>query len=460
MPLKCGCHSRTAKMTSRMNMKKHLIEKWAYGFVVLIGMAALYGGLPSIAAGEVKIGVIYPFTGGSAAAGRELEIGARLAADIANRKMPGLAMDIANHAGIQSLGGEKVRLLFRDHKGDPRLGADLAETLITSEKVQGIIGSYQSSVTRAVSDVCERHGIPMINGTSTSPALTQRGYQWFWRTTPHDKWFTRDVFALLVGLTEGKVQGVPRVPKREIGTIASACENSEWGTRVSDLIRMMADEYGFELGPSLLYSAKAKDFSREAGTFVEGRPGVMLFASYTADAILMMKALRARHAAPKIIWGQDAGFERIEFRGMLGYDIEGVLTRTVFHPKLAGAKKIVGQVNALYKHKKRAGDDMGGAAARAFTAVQTWIHILEKAGSTEAADIQKAANRIHIPGDQLIVPWYGSRFAEEGGEKGQNVLGSGLIGQYQIDTDGNLVMEIVYPFELATAKMIYPFKGF
>ena len=155
-------------------MKKHLIEKWAYGFVVLIGMAALYGGLPSIAAGEVKIGVIYPFTGGSAAAGRELEIGARLAADIANRKMPGLAMDIANHAGIQSLGGEKVRLLFRDHKGDPRLGADLAETLITSEKVQGIIGSYQSSVTRAVSDVCERHGIPMINGTSTSPALTQR----------------------------------------------------------------------------------------------------------------------------------------------------------------------------------------------------------------------------------------------------------------------------------------------
>ena len=268
------------------------------------------------------------------------------------------------------------------------------------------------------------------------------------------------MFALLAGLTEGKVPGVPHVPKREIGAIASACENSEWGTHVSDLIRMMADEYGFMLGPSLLYSAKSKDFSREAGTLVEGRLGVMLFASYTADAILMMKALRARHAAPKIIWGQDAGFERIEFRGMLGYDIEGVLTRTVFHPKLADAKKIVGHVNALYKHKKRAGDDMGGAAARAFTAVQTWIHILENAGSTEAADIQKAANRIHIPGDQLIVPWYGIRFAEQGGEKGQNVLGSGLIGQYQIDTDGNLVMEIVYPFELATAKMIYPFKGF
>jgi branched-chain amino acid transport system substrate-binding protein len=443
-----------------MKMEKHFLGKWAYGFVALIGIAAMFGGLPSTASAEVKIGVIYPFTGGSAAAGRELEIGARLAADIANRQMPDLAMDMAKHAGIQSLGGEKVRLLFRDHRGDPRRGADLAETLITSEKVHGLIGCYQSSVTRAVSEVCERHGIPMINGTSTSPALTQRGFQWFWRTTPNDKWFTRDLFLLLVGLTEGKVKGVRRVSKTEIETIASACESSEWGTHVSDLIRMMADEYGFRIGPSLQYSAKAKDLSDEADTLVQARPGVMLFASYTSDAILMMKALRARHADPKIIWGQDAGFEKIEFRGMLGYDIEGVLTRTVFHPKLAGAKKIVGQINALYKQKKRAGDDMGGAAARAFTAVQAWAHVLEKAGSTVPADIQRAANRIHIGGDQLIVPWYGIRFAAEGEEKGQNVLGSGLIGQYQKDPDGNLVMEIVYPFELATAKMIYPFKGF
>ena len=441
-------------------MKTNLLGKWAYGVVALVAIAAMFGGLPSIAAAEVKIGVIYPFTGGSAAAGRELEIGARLAADIANRKIPDLAMDIARNAGIQSLGGENIQLVFRDHKGDPGLGAELAETLITSENVHGIIGCYQSSVTRTVSEVCERHGVPMVNGTSTSPALTQRGLQWFWRTTPHDKWFTRDLFALLVGLTEGKVQGVARVPKTEIATIASACENSEWGTHVSDLIRMMADEYGFVLGPALRYPAKARDLSREADALVAARPGVMLFASYTTDAILMMKALRARRAAPKVIWGQDAGFEKAEFRGMLGYDIEGVLTRTVFHPKLAGAKKIVGQINARYKHKKRAGDDMGGAAARSFTAVQTWVHILESAGSTLPSEIQKAANSIHIPGNQLIVPWYGIRFSDTGEEKGQNVLGSGLIGQYQKDPDGNLVMEIVYPFELATGDMIYPFKGF
>jgi branched-chain amino acid transport system substrate-binding protein len=39
-------------------------------------------------------------------------------------------------------------------------------------------------------------------------------------------------------------------------------------------------------------------------------------------------------------------------------------------------------------------------------------------------------------------------------------LGSGIIGQYQKDEEGNIVLEIVYPFELATANLIYPFKAF
>jgi branched-chain amino acid transport system substrate-binding protein len=76
----------------------------------------------------------------------------------------------------------------------------------------------------------------MINGSSTSPELTYQGYKWFWRTTPHDKWFTKDLFELLKGLTEGKVRGVKAVPKGDIKNLASACEKTEWGSHVSDLI--------------------------------------------------------------------------------------------------------------------------------------------------------------------------------------------------------------------------------
>ena len=412
----------------------------------------------AMAAKVIKIGVIYPLTGGAAAAGRELRAGAELAAEIANNVMSDIDMSMAKNAGIKALGGAKIELIFKDHEGNPTLGADLAKKLILDDKVDGILGCYFSSVTKTVSAVAEQHGIPMINGTSTSPPLTQRGLKWFWRTTPHDKWFTKDLFELMQGLTEGKVRGVKAVPRDDLVNIASACEKTEWGSNVSLMIEGWAKEYGYKVRKSLLYAKESPDLSSEVRSLKAARPGAMLFASYTSDAILMVKTLKAQKVKPNIIWGQDAGFEKPEFRSTLGDAIIGIMTRTVFLPKVAELKKVSGQVNKLYKAKT--GNDLGGASARAFTGLQTWVHVLESAGSTKPADIQMAANKLHIPGDELVVPWAGIKFSTSGDEIGQNTLGSGLIGQYQKGSDGNIKLEIVYPFDVASADMIYPFPQY
>jgi branched-chain amino acid transport system substrate-binding protein len=420
--------------------------------LLIIGLIIPAG---AMAAKVIKIGVIYPLTGGAAAAGRELRAGAELAAEIANNVMSDLNMTMAKNAGIQGMGGAKIELIFKDHEGNPTLGADLAKKLILDDKVDGLLGCYHSSVTKTVSAVAEQHGIPMINGTSTSPPLTQRGFKWFWRTTPHDKWFTKDLFDLMKGLTEGKVRGVKAVPRDDLINIASACEKTEWGSNVSLMIEGWAKEYGYKVRKSLLYAKESPDLSSEVRSLKAARPGAMLFASYTSDAILMVKTLKTQKVKPNILWGQDAGFEKPEFRSTLGDAIIGILTRTVFLPKVAELKKVSGQVNKLYKAKT--GNDLGGASARAFTGLQTWVHVLESAGSTKPADIQRAANKIHLPGDELVVPWAGIKFSTSGDEIGQNTLGSGLIGQYQKGPDGKIGLEIVFPFDVASADMIYPF---
>ena len=425
------------------------------GVLLIIGLIVPAGAL---AEKEIKIGAIYPLTGGAAAAGRELRAGAELAAEIANKVMADINMSMAKNSGIKSMGGAKITLIFKDHEANPTLGADLAKKLILDDKVDGLMGCYHSSVTKTVSAVAEQHGIPMINGTSTSPPLTQRGFKWFWRTTPHDKWFTKDLFELLKGLSAGKVRGVKAVPKNELANISSACEKTEWGSNVSDMIQLWAKEYGVKVKKSLLYAKESPDLSSEVRSLKASRADAMLFASYTSDAILMVKTLKAQKVKPKIIWGQDAGFEKPEFRNTLGDSIVGILTRTVFLPKVAELKPVAGQVNKLYKAKT--GNDLGGASARAFTGLQTWVHVLEKAGSTKPADIQRAANAIQIPGEELVVPWAGIKFSTSGDELGQNVQGSGLVGQYQKGADGKIGLEIVYPFDVASADMIYPFPQF
>jgi branched-chain amino acid transport system substrate-binding protein len=423
--------------------------------VLIIGLVVPAG---AFAEKEIKIGVIYPLTGGAAAAGRELRAGAELAAEIANNTMQDIDMTMAKNAGIQSLGGAKIKLIFKDHEGNPTLGADLAKKLILDDKVDGLLGCYHSSVTKTVTAVAEQHGIPMINGTSTSPALTKRGFKWFWRTTPHDVWFTKDLFEFLNGLTEGKVKGVQAVPKKDIMNLSSACEKTEWGSFVSELIQQFAKEYGYDLRKFMLYAKEAPDLSSEVRSLKASRADVMLFASYTSDAILMIKTLKAQKAQPKIIWGQDAGFEVPEFRATLGDSVVGILTRTVFLPQVVQVKEVAGQVNSLYKAKT--GNDLTGASARSFTGLQTWVHVLENAASTEPAAIQKAANELNLPGNELVVPWAGIKFSTSGDEIGQNTLGSGLIGQYQKSADGQIVLEIVYPFDVASADMIYPFPKF
>ncbi len=437
-------------------MKKAL----KYGLCMLSLMLVMGMIIPTgvLAQKTIKIGAIYPLTGGAAAAGRELRAGVELAVELANNAMADIDMSMAKNAGITSLGGAKLEIIFKDHEGNPTLGADLAKKLILDDKVDGILGCYFSSVTKTVSAVAEQYGVPMINGSSTSPALTKRGFKWFWRTTPHDVWFTKDLFEFLTGLTEGKVKGVAAVPKDDLMNLSSACEKTEWGSFVSELIGQFAKEYGYNLRKSMLYAKESPDLSSEVRSLKASRANVMLFASYTSDAILMIKTLKAQKAQPNVIWGQNAGFEVPEFRATLGDSVVGILTRTVFLPQVVQVKKVAGQVNALYKAKT--GNDLTGASARSFTGLQTWVHVLENAASTEPAAIQKAANKLNIPGNELVVPWAGIKFSTSGDEIGQNTLGSGLIGQYQKSADGQIVLEIVYPFDVASADMIYPFPKF
>jgi branched-chain amino acid transport system substrate-binding protein len=402
---------------------------------------------------EIKIGVIYPLSGALATIGRDLQRAAEFTAEnLVNNKNPNVDILMAKWGGIPNLGNAKIKLIFADSRGEPDRGADLAKRLIQDDKVVGLMGAYQSAVTKTVSTVAERFGIPMINDSSTSPDLTRRGYKWFWRATPHDEYFNKDLFELLKGLTEGKVKGVKTVPKDQLKNLVYACENTEWGASVAKNLESFAKEYGFNITKGLLYAGNSPDLSSEAQTLVGAKPDCMLFASYLSDSLLMIRTLKGMKAQTRLFWGQDAGFEMADFTKTLGADTNGVLTRTVFIAKIAKVKKVAGQINDLYK--KKYGDDLTGATARSVVGVQTWAYVLNRAGSADPKAIQKACNEIDIPGYELVMPWDGIKFDATG----QNIKGRGLIGQYQWK-EGKAELEIVYPFDLATANMIYPFPG-
>ena len=79
---------------------------------------------------EVKIGVIYPFSGASAQIGVDAQRAFETAAEIINGKFD-YDLPLARNEGLPGLGGAKIKLVFADHQADPQKGRAEAERLIT-----------------------------------------------------------------------------------------------------------------------------------------------------------------------------------------------------------------------------------------------------------------------------------------------------------------------------------------
>lgn len=424
--------------------------------LIIVSLLIIIIPLISFAQKEVKIGVILPLSGPLAPIGKSLKEGAELAASIVNEKHPELNISIARWEGIPNLGGAKLKLIFADSRGDPGWGAEQAKRLIEDEKVIGLMGAYLSAVTKTASVEAERAGIPFINPDSTSPDLTKRGFKWFWRITPHETWFTKDLFDFLDGLVAGKAPGIKAIPKSELEPLAVAAENTEWGAASLREIEKFAKERGWRIAEAFKYPHKAADLTSESRRLVASKAPTFLFAPYVADAILFIKTLKELKASPKLIWGQDAGFIEADFYKTLGADVNGILTRDLFSPELAKAKPVAGQLNEMYK--KMTGYDFSGSSARDFVGVQVWAHVLNNARSTNPDAIRKDLNELHMPAEELIMPWKGVKFGSPfPGDTQQNELGSGVINQYQGYPGGKL--HIIFPFEASTSKLIYPFPG-
>src|SRR5436853_6423058 len=72
---------------------------------------AAVSALPALAAGTVKIGVIYPLTGNAASAGQSAKDAVELGVEIVNGVHPELkAMPLDATGGLPNLGGAKIEL--------------------------------------------------------------------------------------------------------------------------------------------------------------------------------------------------------------------------------------------------------------------------------------------------------------------------------------------------------------
>jgi len=409
----------------------------------LLSAAAMSVALATSASAQVKtvkIGAIFPLSGNAASAGVHAKAAIETAVEIINSGNPGLGnLPVTKNAGLKGLGGAKVEVVFADNQGSPATGQNQALRLITEEKVVALTGAYQSGVTLTASAIAEKYGIPFVNGESVAANLTERGFKWFFRTTPVAGDFAK---IYLDFLKEMKAGG------QKIDTIALVHENTEYGTSVANVITALFKENGLPIAQDIAYSANTTDVQSQVLQLKDKKPDVVIMISYTSDAILYAKTFQALDYKPPMMIADNAGYSDPSTLKAVGKSIQGIFNRSSFAIGAAGTPTYL--INEMYK-KKSGGDDLDDTAARQMQGFFVLVDAIDRAGSTEPAKIQAALKATDLKPDQLIMGYKGVKFDD----KGQNILAAGLVIQLQ---DGENYVP-VWPKQLAKTAPVFPYKG-
>ena len=409
---------------------------------IAAGAALFILGLAGGAAAQqpVKIGVIYPLSGNSASAGNYSKMAIEVAADVINNGNAELAkiMPLAKGGGLPGLNGAKIQLIFADNQGTPAAGQNQALRLISEEKVAALIGAYQSGITLTASAIAERHGVPFVNGESVAANLTERGFKWFFRTTPVAADFAR---AYSTFLKEQKAAG------QKVGSIAIVHENTEYGNSVASVIADQFGKDGLSVSQKIAYSANSSDVQPQVLQLKEKNPDVVIFISYTSDAILYAKTMKELNWKPGIMIADNAGFNDPSFVKTMGSTVEGLINRSAFSGGKPGS--VPALFNDLYK-AKTGGDSLDDVSVRGLQSFLVLADAINRAGSTDPAKIRDALKATDMKADQMVAGYDGVKFDD----KGQNILAASVVTQMR---NGQYVS--VFPKSRATADVILPYKG-
>jgi len=390
------------------------------------------------AAETVKIGVLYPLTGNSAASGQEAKQSIEVGAEIVNTGHPELkAMPIGTTPGLPKLGGARIEPIYVDHRGDPSVAQSLAQRLITNDKVVALLGSYQSSTAMTATAVAERYGVPFVVSDSVAGNITTRGFKYTFRVTPIAQNFAESYMRFLTSM---KQSGKP------IDNIAIVNENTDYGSSVGDAIEAEAKKSGFPLAIRIPYSANGADVTAQVLQLKQKNPSVALFVSYASDAILFMRTMKSLDYLPTMIIGDSAGFSDPSFLPAVGTISQGLMNRSVWSEEPAGTLSY--EINKLYQAKSgREIDDVSGRDMQAFFVLADAIN---RAGAADPKQIQAALAATDWPESAVFIGYRGVKFDSTG----QNVLGATYLTQLQ-----GKDYATVWPEAPGNAKLTWPMTG-
>ena len=235
---------------------------------------------------KIVIGSTLPLTGAESKTGGRYKQGYQL------------AVEEVNNAGGIDIGGKKVKVELKllDDTSDQAKSVNLAQRLITSDKVNFFLGTYSTSLVEAQSTVAEQNEIPYVNGGGAATSIYAKGYKWIFGTLA-----TVENLATTEMEWIDEQQKAGKLPKP--AKVAIVWENTSHGKDFRKGIQEFADKSGggYDIVVDESFALDGKDFSAVLNKVKAAKPDLFMVDAHVPDFISMHRQYVSSGMCNKVV---------------------------------------------------------------------------------------------------------------------------------------------------------------
>lgn len=360
-----------ARVASRWSLRRALV-------LALLAALGLACGGPAQPGPPLKVGLIAPLSGPSAASGEAILRGMLLAADEVNRQ-----------GGVL---GRRLEVVSRDLQNDPAAGEATLRELVARERIVAVFGGIYSPVMLGQLDALHELRVPLINPWGSVSAITRNGRvpNYAFRVSVSDEY--ADEFLARYAL---QVVGARRP--------AILADTTTWGeSNVAGLTHWLAR---LRVEPAAVerFDQGDTNMTRQLERLAGGQADSLLLVANAREGAAIVRGMATLGWRVPVVshWGISGG-QFVEQAGR--ENAEGVLTLQTysFHrPRSPRDEAVLAAYHARFGTRRVEDIQAPVGVAHGYDGLHLLAHGLAQAGSAEGPLVREALERL-APYDGLV----------------------------------------------------------
>ncbi len=355
---------------------------------------------------EIPIGIALAQTSNVALLGQEGVAGSKIAEKYFNDK-----------GGIN---GTPIKLVVQDTGGDEAGAINAFQTLITQNKVAGIVGPTLSQQAFSADPIAERAKVPVIAASNTAKGIPEIGD------------YIARVSSPVTVVAPNSVKAALKINPNIKRVAVFFAQNDAFNKSETEVFQKTVKDQGLDLVTVQKFQTTDTDFQTQATSALNLKPDLIIISGLASDGGNLVRQLRELGYKGLIIGGN--GLNSSNIFAVCKTQCNGVLVAQAYSPDHKNAVNEAFRETYLNQYKKQPPQ----FSAQAFAAVQVYVEALQTLDKkTPIKDLSLEQLRTDL-NKQLLTGTYDTPIGlisfSPTGEVNQKDF---YVAEMKVDKDGN-----------------------